>query len=125
MWSKYLVPKPKDWGSHIDVVGFFFEDNNTNNNINNKNKDNNENKENKENSEEQNNNNNQTKMEFIHPSLPEPLKDYLHKGPKPIFVGFGSMIIENIEKIVEVLLFHKIIFIYNFIHFFFLLLDFY
>lgn len=23
-WSPSLVPKPKDWGSHIDVVGFFF-----------------------------------------------------------------------------------------------------
>lgn len=23
-WSPSLVPKPKDWGSHIDVSGFFF-----------------------------------------------------------------------------------------------------
>lgn len=25
MWSKYLVPKPKDWGPHVEVAGFFLE----------------------------------------------------------------------------------------------------
>ncbi|CAE7488862.1 UGT80A2, partial [Symbiodinium microadriaticum] len=25
MWSKYLVPKPKDWGGHVEVAGFFLE----------------------------------------------------------------------------------------------------
>ena len=25
MWSPYLVPKPKDWGEHIDVVGSLFD----------------------------------------------------------------------------------------------------
>lgn len=25
MWSPSLVPKPKDWGEHVDVVGAFFE----------------------------------------------------------------------------------------------------
>ena len=25
-WSEALVPKPRDWGDNIDVVGFFFLD---------------------------------------------------------------------------------------------------
>ena len=25
MWSKHLVPVPKDWGPHVDVAGFFFD----------------------------------------------------------------------------------------------------
>jgi hypothetical protein len=25
MWSKHLVPKPKDWGPHVEVAGFFLE----------------------------------------------------------------------------------------------------
>lgn len=97
MWSKHLVPKPKDWGSHIDVVGFFFENNNNNNK--------------EEVVVEENIDNDNNERTNIDPLLSISLRNYLSHGPKPIFVGFGSMIIENIENIIEVIFFNKFIYI--------------
>ncbi|KAJ6006146.1 hypothetical protein N7451_004090 [Penicillium sp. IBT 35674x] len=66
-WSSALVPKPQDWGSHIDVCGFFFRD----------------------------------------PVVYEPpteLERFLQSGPPPIYIGFGSIVLENVEKTLSVLL---------------------
>lgn len=66
-WSSALVPKPQDWGSHIDVCGFFFRE----------------------------------------PVAYEPtteLERFLQSGPPPIYIGFGSIVLENVEEILSVLL---------------------
>ncbi|KAG2168847.1 hypothetical protein JADG_008586 [Aureobasidium aubasidani] len=60
-WSGALVPKPLDWGQHIDVCGFFFRD-----------------------------------MPDYKP--PRDLQDFLASGPTPIYVGFGSIVLEDPEK---------------------------
>ncbi|XVE78055.1 hypothetical protein DITRI_Ditri13aG0113500 [Diplodiscus trichospermus] len=57
IWSPHLVPKPKDWGPKIDVVGFCFLDLASN----------------------------------YEP--PESLVKWLEAGAKPIYIGFGSLII--------------------------------
>lgn len=84
MWSKHLVPKPKDWESHIDVVGFFLdkslpplvEAGAIMNPWNNK---------------------------PIDESLPEIVRQFLLNGPPPIFVGFGSMVVDNPLALIQVL----------------------
>ncbi|KAI4738779.1 UDP-Glycosyltransferase/glycogen phosphorylase [Aureobasidium sp. EXF-12298] len=60
-WSAALVPKPQDWGQHIDVCGFFFRD-----------------------------------MPAHKP--PQDLQDFLDAGPTPIYIGFGSIVLEDPEK---------------------------
>ncbi|KAL0390851.1 UNVERIFIED_CONTAM: Sterol 3-beta-glucosyltransferase UGT80A2 [Sesamum calycinum] len=55
IWSPHLVPKPKDWGPKVDVVGFCFLDLASN----------------------------------YEP--PESLLNWLKAGPKPIYIGFGSL----------------------------------
>ncbi|KFA52308.1 hypothetical protein S40293_00619 [Stachybotrys chartarum IBT 40293] len=57
-WSPALVPKPGDWGNHIDVCGFFFRE----------------------------------------PPLYTPpceLERFLAAGPPPIYIGFGSIVIDD------------------------------
>ncbi|KAG9562709.1 UDP-Glycosyltransferase/glycogen phosphorylase, partial [Aureobasidium melanogenum] len=61
-WSAALVPKPQDWGQHIDVCGFFFRD-----------------------------------MPDYKP--PRDLQDFLDAGPTPIYIGFGSIVLEYPEKV--------------------------
>ncbi|KAJ8899047.1 hypothetical protein K2173_010043 [Erythroxylum novogranatense] len=56
IWSPHLVPKPKDWGPKVDVVGFCFLDLASN----------------------------------YEP--PESLVKWLDAGPKPIYIGFGSLV---------------------------------
>ncbi|OGM48486.1 putative sterol glucosyltransferase [Aspergillus bombycis] len=82
-WSPALIPKPKDWASHIgeddtphpyvilanfaDVCGFFFRD----------------------------------------PPAYEPpaeLDAFLCAGPPPIYIGFGSIVLEDVEKMLSILL---------------------
>ena len=83
MWSKHLVPKPKDWESHIDVVGFFLDKSVSplveagamTNPWNNK---------------------------PIDGSLPEIVRQFLLNGPPPIFVGFGSMVVDNPLALIQV-----------------------
>ncbi|KEQ75718.1 sterol glucosyltransferase [Aureobasidium namibiae CBS 147.97] len=61
-WSGALVPKPSDWGQHIDVCGFFFRD-----------------------------------TPDYKP--PQDLQDFLNAGSTPIYIGFGSIVLEDPEKI--------------------------
>ncbi|KAF7805259.1 sterol 3-beta-glucosyltransferase UGT80A2-like [Senna tora] len=67
IWSPHLVPKPKDWGPKIDVVGFCFLDLASN----------------------------------YEP--PESLVEWLEAGTKPIYVGFGSMPLEEAEKMTKII----------------------
>ncbi|RAL15750.1 putative sterol glucosyltransferase [Aspergillus homomorphus CBS 101889] len=66
-WSPALVPKPRDWPSHIDICGFFFR--NT-------------------------------------PSYkpPRELLDFLQSGPAPIYIGFGSIVVDNPQKLTKTIL---------------------
>ena len=58
-WSPNLIGKPRDWGSHIDITGFFFLDLATNY------------------------------------TPPDDLVEFLKAGPPPIYVGFGSIVVDN------------------------------
>ncbi|PKU75482.1 sterol 3-beta-glucosyltransferase UGT80A2-like isoform X1 [Dendrobium catenatum] len=62
IWSPHLVPKPKDWGPKIDVVGFCFLDLASN----------------------------------YQP--PESLVKWIEAGEKPIYIGFGSLPVQEPEK---------------------------
>nr|AHW98478.1 glucosyltransferase-2 [Oryza brachyantha] len=67
IWSPHLVPKPKDWGPKIDVVGFCFLDLASN---------------------------------YV---PPEPLVKWLEAGDKPIYVGFGSLPVQDPAKMTEII----------------------
>ncbi|XP_030540725.1 sterol 3-beta-glucosyltransferase UGT80A2-like [Rhodamnia argentea] len=67
IWSPHLVPKPKDWGPKIDVVGFCFLD----------------------------------LASSYQP--PESLVKWLEKGEKPIYIGFGSLPVQEPEKMTEII----------------------
>ncbi|GFP83009.1 sterol 3-beta-glucosyltransferase ugt80a2 [Phtheirospermum japonicum] len=67
IWSPHLVPKPKDWGPKVDVVGFCFLDLATN----------------------------------YEP--PESLSNWLKAGPKPIYIGFGSLPVQEPEKMTQII----------------------
>ncbi|CAN6921991.1 unnamed protein product [Brassica oleracea var. botrytis] len=67
MWSPNLVPKPKDWGPQIDVVGFCFLDLASN----------------------------------YEP--PAELVEWLEAGDKPIYIGFGSLPVQEPEKMTEII----------------------
>ncbi|XP_073297458.1 sterol 3-beta-glucosyltransferase UGT80A2-like isoform X2 [Primulina huaijiensis] len=67
IWSPHLVPKPKDWGSKIDVVGFCF-------------------------------------LELASSyEPPESLLKWLEDKEKPIYIGFGSLPVEEPEKMTEII----------------------
>ncbi|KAK8479355.1 hypothetical protein V6N11_000985 [Hibiscus sabdariffa] len=67
IWSPHLVPKPKDWGPKIDVVGFCFLD----------------------------------LAKNYEP--PASLVQWLAAGPKPIYIGFGSLPVQEPEKMTKVI----------------------
>ncbi|PIA36152.1 hypothetical protein AQUCO_03400218v1 [Aquilegia coerulea] len=67
IWSPHLVPKPKDWGPKIDVVGFCFLDLASN---------------------------------YV---PPEPLVKWLEAGKKPIYIGFGSLPVQDPQKMTQVI----------------------
>ncbi|KAJ1269989.1 hypothetical protein BS78_06G020600 [Paspalum vaginatum] len=67
IWSPHLVPKPKDWGPKIDVVGFCFLDLASN---------------------------------YV---PPESLVKWLEAGEKPIYVGFGSLPVQEPKKMTEII----------------------
>ncbi|KAL4558590.1 hypothetical protein LXL04_036791 [Taraxacum kok-saghyz] len=67
IWSPHLVPKPKDWGPKIDVVGFCFLDLASN----------------------------------YEP--PQELVKWLEAGPKPIYIGFGSLPVQEPEKMTQII----------------------
>ncbi|OHW90252.1 glycosyltransferase family 1 protein [Colletotrichum incanum] len=66
-WSPALVPKPGDWGAHIDVCGFFFRD-------------------------------------MPQYSPPEDLVQFLNAGPPPVYIGFGSIVLDNPKRMVNTIL---------------------
>ncbi|RDX81109.1 Sterol 3-beta-glucosyltransferase UGT80A2, partial [Mucuna pruriens] len=68
IWSPHLVPKPRDWGQNIDVVGFCFLDLASN----------------------------------YEP--PKSLVDWLEEGEKPIYVGFGSLPLQEPEKMTQIII---------------------
>ncbi|ORY57798.1 uncharacterized protein BCR38DRAFT_461077 [Pseudomassariella vexata] len=58
-WSPALIPKPNDWGSHIDIAGFFF-------------------------------------LNLASNFSPDPdLAAFLAAGPPPIYIGFGSIVVDD------------------------------
>ncbi|XP_024030996.1 sterol 3-beta-glucosyltransferase UGT80A2 [Morus notabilis] len=67
IWSPHLVPKPKDWGPNIDVVGFCFLD----------------------------------LASSYEP--PDSLVSWLEAGEKPIYIGFGSLPVQEPEKMTEII----------------------
>lgn len=68
IWSPHLVPKPKDWGPKVDVVGFCFLDLASN----------------------------------YEP--PDSLVEWLEAGEQPVYIGFGSLPLEEPEKITNIIL---------------------
>ncbi|RZC81202.1 hypothetical protein C5167_043770 [Papaver somniferum] len=67
IWSSHLVPKPKDWGPRVDVVGFCFLNLASN---------------------------------YV---PPKPLQDWLEAGKKPIYIGFGSLPVQEPEKMTQII----------------------
>ncbi|XVE62205.1 hypothetical protein DITRI_Ditri06bG0100200 [Diplodiscus trichospermus] len=67
IWSPHLVPKPKDWGPKIDVVGFCFLD----------------------------------LASSYEP--PESLVKWLEDGEKPIYIGFGSLPVQEPERMTQII----------------------
>ncbi|XP_021284049.1 sterol 3-beta-glucosyltransferase UGT80B1 isoform X2 [Herrania umbratica] len=68
MWSSHLVPKPKDWGPLVDVVGYCFL------NLGSK---------------------YQPQEEFV---------QWIQKGSQPIYIGFGSMPLQDSGKTTDIIL---------------------
>uniref|UniRef100_A0ACD5VVH2 Uncharacterized protein n=1 Tax=Avena sativa TaxID=4498 RepID=A0ACD5VVH2_AVESA len=68
MWSPHLMPKPKDWGSLVDVVGYCFL-------------------------------NLGTKYQ-----PPLEVTQWLQQGSKPIYIGFGSMPLDDEKKVTNIIL---------------------
>ncbi|XP_077252588.1 UDP-Glycosyltransferase superfamily protein isoform X2 [Tasmannia lanceolata] len=67
IWSPHLVPKPKDWGPKVDVVGFCFLDLASN----------------------------------YEP--PESLVKWIEAGTKPIYIGFGSLPVQEPAKMTQII----------------------
>ncbi|CAI9295521.1 unnamed protein product [Lactuca saligna] len=67
IWSPHLVPKPKDWGAHIDVVGFCFLD---------------------------------LASTYV---PPDPLLEWLQNGKKPIYIGFGSLPVQDPDGMTKII----------------------
>ncbi|KAL0403410.1 UNVERIFIED_CONTAM: Sterol 3-beta-glucosyltransferase UGT80A2 [Sesamum radiatum] len=67
IWSPHLVPKPKDWGPNIDVVGFCFLDLASN---------------------------------YV---PPDSLVQWLKNGEPPIYIGFGSLPVEEPERMTQII----------------------
>lgn len=58
-WSPALIPKPKDWGNHINISGFYF-------------------------------------LSLASNYTPPPdLKEFLDAGPPPVYIGFGSIVVDD------------------------------
>lgn len=58
-WSPALIPKPTDWGNHINISGFYF-------------------------------------LNLASNYTPAPdLKAFLDAGPPPVYIGFGSIVVDD------------------------------
>jgi UDP:flavonoid glycosyltransferase YjiC (YdhE family) len=62
-----LIPKPRDWGSHIDISGFFF-------------------------------------LSASNYVPPDDLAAFLASGPPPIYIGFGSIVVDNPNHMTKIIL---------------------
>lgn len=69
-WSEALVPKPADWGPHIDVCGYCFL--------------------------------NEGKAMKYQPH--KELKEFLAAGKPPVYIGFGSLIVDDPKKLTKIIL---------------------
>jgi len=123
MWSKHLVPVPKDWGAHVEVVGFFTDKRKkddvktvmtssvdstlqasirTSTSI-----------------PESIDSTNQSKDQYASTTATAPplisadtnayepstaLREFLEIGPPPVFVGFGSMVVDDAASLIQILL---------------------
>mmetsp|Transcript_13306 Transcript_13306/g.37833 ORF Transcript_13306/g.37833 Transcript_13306/m.37833 type:complete len:754 (+) Transcript_13306:201-2462(+) len=67
-WSPHLIGKPRDWGKHIDITGFFF-----------------------------------LNLASGY-TPPDDLMEFLKAGPPPIYVGFGSIVVDNPEEFNQTIL---------------------
>lgn len=67
LWSKSLIPKPKDWASYINITGFSF----------------------------------LPLADTYTP--PDDLTAFLAAGPPPIYIGFGSIVVEKPEELTKLL----------------------
>ncbi|KAL1695557.1 glycosyltransferase family 1 protein [Schizophyllum commune] len=65
--SPALVPKPKDWSNHIDVVGFYFLD---------------------------------LATSF---TPPDDLASFLASGETPVYIGFGSVVVDDPEEMSRII----------------------
>eukprot|EP00743_Colponemidia_sp_Colp-15_P005351 GILK01005753.1.p1 GENE.GILK01005753.1~~GILK01005753.1.p1 ORF type:complete len:881 (-),score=93.45 GILK01005753.1:73-2670(-) len=69
-FSPSLLPRPSDWGSSIDVSGFWFLD--------------------------------EAKSTEWQP--PPDLKEFLEKGEPPVFIGFGSIVVADPDKLTRLVM---------------------
>ena len=69
IWSPALIPKPKDWGNHIDVVGFSV-----------------------------------LKGSGFKGDPPKDIEAWINKGSPPIFVGFGSCVLESPDEMAQAII---------------------
>ncbi|KAK5105792.1 hypothetical protein LTR62_002154 [Meristemomyces frigidus] len=64
-WSPALIPKPKDWGPHISISGFF---------------------------------------DLASNYSPDPkLQAFLEAGPAPVYIGFGSIVVDDPNSLTELI----------------------
>ncbi|PTU23988.1 hypothetical protein P175DRAFT_0469539 [Aspergillus ochraceoroseus IBT 24754] len=66
LWSPALLPKPLDWGEHIDVCGFSM------------------------------------LAEVDGYTPPDDLRAFLDAGPPPVYIGFGSIVVDNPAKLTDI-----------------------
>ena len=124
MWSKHLVPIPKDWGPHIDVVGFFLNKPDGKYHVESQGGHQERSTEkctqqSESTTSSRNSLSRQHSSEAVlprpHNSLPpldscesnayqpsEELRLFLESGPPPVFVGFGSMVVEDATSLIQV-----------------------
>jgi len=65
-WSPNLIPKPKDWGPHISIAGFYL----------------------------------LKSPDYI---PPPDLQTFLDAGPPPVYIGFGSIMLEDPEAVTNLI----------------------
>lgn len=67
-WSPALIPKPRDWGNHISISGFYF-------------------------------------LNLSSNFTPDDdLKAFLDAGPPPVYIGFGSIVVDDPDAMTKTIL---------------------
>jgi hypothetical protein len=83
MWSRFVAPKPKDWPEHVEVVGSFIAPAEI---------------------AKTTHKTAEPAGEQPRSAMEERLDIFLNAdSQKPIFVGFGSMMVEDTEALIKVL----------------------